>query len=198
MNLICVMPLGRCKCGIHALHLLITFWDSQRCCLANVRARIRRAFFDGQNDDTPNHRHPYPTQHAQCHCPDQWVAVRQVLLKGIDREKREVRFLFCIAKEVYVHELANFEVLGSDVLNDLGKVFRHVAVFRYELWYDELEDVIEQSLVGTDRYESLHCIEFFPVAVRVELLPDIEKLGLVICIEVGNAAADNSQVPCML
>ena len=67
-----------------------------------------------------------------------------------------------------------------------------------ELWYDELEDVIEQSLVGTDRYESLHCIEFFPVAVRVELLPDIEKLGLVICIEVGNAAADNSQVPCML
>ena len=119
-------------------------------------------------------------------------------MKGIDREKREVRFLFCIAKEVYVHELADFEVLGSDVLNDLGKVFGHVAVFRYELWYDELEDVIEQSLVGTDRYESLHCIEFFPVAVRVELLPDIEKLGLVICIEVGNAAADNSQVPCML
>ena len=44
MNPICVMPLGRCKCGIQALHSLITFWNSQHCCLANVRARIRRAF----------------------------------------------------------------------------------------------------------------------------------------------------------
>ena len=119
-------------------------------------------------------------------------------MEGIDREQREVWLLFCIAQEVYVHELANFEVLGSNVLNDLGKVFRHVAAFRYELWYDELEDATEQSLVGTDRYESLHRIEFFPVAVRVELLPNIEKLGLVICIEVGNVAADNSQVPCVL
>ena len=51
-------------------------------------------------------------------------------MKGINREKHEPRFLFCIAQEINVHELANFEVLGSDVLNDLGKVFGHVAVFR--------------------------------------------------------------------
>lgn len=48
--------------------------------------------------------------------------VVEIFLERVDGQQSEVGLLLCIAEEVDVGELADFEVVGGDVLDDLRKV----------------------------------------------------------------------------
>ena len=57
----------------------------------------------------------------------------QIELEGVDGKQSKVWLLLGISEQVDVHQLADLEVLGCNVFDDLGKVFGHIPTFGDQL-----------------------------------------------------------------
>ena len=112
---------------------LKAFGDRERGSLAHIRAHVRGALLDREHDEAADHGDAYAAEHAQRHRADERAAIGEVALEGVDREEGEVGLRLGVAQEVDVHELADFEVVRGDVLDDLGEVLGDVAALGDEL-----------------------------------------------------------------
>lgn len=145
--------------GGQTLHVLVASRYSQCRHLPDIRTHVCCTLLDGEHDDAPNHRNLDPTENPECHRTNERIAVREVLLEGVDGQQRKIRLLFRIFQEVDVHELPDLEVMGCDVLDDLSKVLGDVAAFR-----DELLNVSFISTIATEWHLQLLAASWHPAS----------------------------------
>ena len=109
--------------------------------LADIWTDVSGTLLDGEQDNTANHRDLDSGQNTKSHCTYKRIGIREVLLESVDGQKCEVGFLFSIAEEVYVDQLADFEIVGGNVLDNLREELRDIATLGDQLWDREpLED----------------------------------------------------------
>ena len=81
--------------------------------------------------------------------------------------------MFGVAQEVDINELSDLKVLRGDILDDLREVVRDIAAFGNELLQDALLVRMAFFEWSTHCDETLHGVEFLPVAAGVELFPNV-------------------------
>lgn len=119
-----------CNC---VFDLRVTLGDGKSSCLADIRANVCGTLLDCKHNNAADHRHLDTAEHTKGHCTNKRVAVRQVFLESVDRQKRKIRLLLCISKEVDVDQLPYLEVVRGDILDDLCKIFGDISTFRDQL-----------------------------------------------------------------
>ena len=104
-------------------NVLEAFDQSESCTFSYIGTRITCAFLHCEVDNASDHGHlgSNATQHSESHGANEWIWVRKILLERVYGQKGEVWFKMCMAKKVYINQLADLQRLRSHVLDYEGK-----------------------------------------------------------------------------
>lgn len=75
--------------------------------LPDIGRQVRDTLFDTKHDDRADDGNTDARHDTEGHSANKLVFVAQILLKGVDREKRQILFLLSISQDVNVDQLAH-------------------------------------------------------------------------------------------
>mmetsp|Transcript_30720 Transcript_30720/g.94915 ORF Transcript_30720/g.94915 Transcript_30720/m.94915 type:complete len:609 (-) Transcript_30720:136-1962(-) len=122
--------------------------------------QVGRALLDGDEHDGVDRGDPHAGEGAEGERADVHRLVDEVMLEGGDGEQGLVRPLLAVVHDEVVHQLAELDRRGVDVLDDVGEERRHV---------------IAEADLGDD---ALHGLLLGRNLLVVQLLPDLRQVGL--------------------